>query len=323
MGICKLYYRIACYLKTKPKALNKEKLEVLASKYRPYAYIGDRRSLQSFVKKEAEELGMEPTEWFNTRDWVKNSGAFPDFVLAWESHKPLGNGALLELKDAKGEGIASFNSELPSARKRLSELPEMVRKAVSRYEEKRNCRGVEERDCFYLVRTSSESFKNCRLSIVQGTFFETLPNPELIASMFRDLFKQAGVPENVAKEAMQYLFRMDRSEIAKSRHIEKASVKPRLRIMSEIEKEGNPHTYEEIPGGTFNLIVQSPQQGDFQRAKAQEWIIEQFKQDEVESSMDERSIRLNGECDIICDTKIINHKRNGKHIVVQYHILKK
>jgi hypothetical protein len=148
MGVCKLFFRIAHYLHENPHQLASASLEDIAAQYRPYAYIGARKHLREFVQERAQEVGIDPAKWFGTKKWQSNSGAFPDFVLACEPHSPLGNGALLELKDSAGDQIASFNSTLPSARKHISRLTKMVRTAVQNYESKRGCACPDERDCF-------------------------------------------------------------------------------------------------------------------------------------------------------------------------------
>ena len=105
MGICKLFFRIAHYLNENLDQLAKASLEDIAAQYRPYAYIGARESLHEFVQEQAQEVGIDPAQWFDTNEWQKDSGAFPDFVLACEPHSPLGNGALLELKDSAGDRL--------------------------------------------------------------------------------------------------------------------------------------------------------------------------------------------------------------------------
>jgi hypothetical protein len=246
MGVCKLFFRIAHYLHENPHQLASASLEDIAAQYRPYAYIGARESLHEFVQEQAQEVGIDPAQWFGTKKWQSDSGAFPDFVLACEPHSPLGNGALLELKDSADDQIASFNSTLPSARKRISRLTKMVQTAVQNYESERGCACPDERDCFYLVRTKNKYPDTCRLSVVQGTFFETIPNQELLKSLWKDLLKQAGVPAEQHMEILDYLAKLERNEVAKSRRIERAAIKPRLRIMSEVVADANPHKYQEI-----------------------------------------------------------------------------
>jgi len=87
----------------------------------------------------------------------------------------------------------------------------------------------------------------------------------------------------------------DQTIIAKSQIIEKASVRPRLRIMAEVHPEGNPHGkfYPEITEGSFNLILQSSPE---------------VKKLEKEISTNIPEI----------DVFSIFHKRNGEHRVFQF-----
>lgn len=94
-----------------------------------------------------------------------------------------------------------------------------------------------------------------RVSLVEGTFFETLPTSDLLREVWRQLLLESGLPMEKTEEVVANLGSLGREEIAISRHISGASIKPRLRIMSEVEKEGNPHTYGEIPARTVNLVV--------------------------------------------------------------------
>ena len=86
----------------------------------------------------------------------------------------------------------------------------------------------------------------------------------------------------------------DQTIIAASQTIEKASVRPRLRIMAEVHTEGNPHSshYPEILERTVNLIIQASSYeetiSDLIFAKAPS--IKKFT---------------------------IQHKRNGEHMVFQ------
>lgn len=164
MGVFRLYAEIADHLLEQPDRLTEQSLDEIAAVYSPYAYIGNRHSLQQAVIRDAERLrgcsnapATQETErlaawWFGRRRWRADSGAFPDFVLAWEGTGVLGDGALLELKDSRGASIASFNSTLPTARKSLGNLTPLVVESVLRYE---TCfsKGSDWRDCFYFVRT--------------------------------------------------------------------------------------------------------------------------------------------------------------------------
>jgi hypothetical protein len=52
---------------------------------------------------------------------------------------------------------------------------------------------------------------------VQGTFFETIPNQELLKSLWKDLLEQSGVPIEQHEEILDYLAKLERNEVAKSR----------------------------------------------------------------------------------------------------------
>jgi len=318
MGVCKLFFRIAHYLHENPHQLASASLEDIAAQYRPYAYIGARESLHEFVQEQAQEVGIDPAQWFGTKKWQSDSGAFPDFVLACEPHSPLGNGALLELKDSAGNQIASFNSTLPSARKHISRLTKMVRTAVQNYESKRGCACPDERDCFYLVRTKNKYPDTCRLSVVQGTFFETIPNQELLKSLWKDLLKQAGVPAEQHMEILDYLAKLERNEVAKSRRIKRAAIKPRLRIMSEVVADANPHKYREIGERTVNLILKAPSEGG--RESLERWILHCFSTDNLPAkpvSDDVFVVSDDSGCQVNCRIAWVEHKLNGLHLVVQ------
>ena len=318
MGVCKLFFRIAHYLNENPHQLASASLEDIAAQYRPYAYIGARESLHEFVQEQAQEVGIDPAQWFGTKKWQSDSGAFPDFVLACEPHSPLGNGALLELKDSAGDQIASFNSTLPSARKRISRLTKMVQTAVQNYESERGCACPDERDCFYLVRTKNKYPDTCRLSVVQGTFFETIPNQELLKSLWKDLLKQAGVPAEQHMEILDYLAKLERNEVAKSRRIERAAIKPRLRIMSEVVADANPHKYQEIRERTVNLILKAPSEGG--RESLERWILHCFSTDNLLAkpvSDDVFVVSDDSGCQVNCRIAWVEHKLNGLHLVFQ------
>ncbi len=77
--------------------------------------------------------------------------------------------------------------------------------------------------------------------------------------------------------------------------IEKASVKPRLRIMAEVHIEGNPHShfYPEISERSLNLIIKSD-----------------LYEKEIEDRISQKLPAIK--------KFTIQHKRNGEHIVFQF-----
>jgi hypothetical protein len=276
------------------------------------AYIDNRRDAK-------EKYGFDFWSGFDI-DQLKRKGIskellysaswqFPDFLFKTrKGREGFIGGSLLELKDSKGGNIASFNSTIPTKYKTLEEIDVINgNNLVSRIAKVKdgdlafNKRYLKyERRCFYFVRTHKENKKKVKVSIVDGSFFETVPKEHLFYQMFMNVLrthlekKKIKIhPETLqkAKEALSHL--TDQTIIASSQIIEKASVKPRLRIMAEVHPDGNPHNYPEIIEGSFNLILQSSPQVQ----KLKEVICAHIPEIEVFS---------------------IYHKRNGEHVVFQF-----
>jgi len=252
--------------------------------------------------------------------WLKNQGIekrllysqsqqFPDFLFKVKKQRErYVGGSLVELKDSKGGNIASFNSTIPTKYKTLEEIDvingnKLVSKIASVVDDKlaRDKQYFKfERKCLYFIRTRKGSNK-VKVSIVDGSFFETVPKEHLFYQMFLKVLrghierKKIEIPRQTLNEIEEALSHItDQTIIAQSQIIEKASVRPRLRIMAEVHPEGNPHSkfYPEITEGSFNLILQSSPE---------------TKQLEKEISTEIPEI----------EAFSIFHKRNGEHIVFQ------
>jgi len=260
--------------------------------------------------------------WSNlNKSWLKSQGIdkrllyskseqFPDFLfkaISYEDKLICGN--LLELKDSKSGGIASFNSTLPTKYKSLEEIDVINgTNLVSRICAIKDGELAQtenyyahQRRVFYLVRTHRDGEK-VKISIIDASFFETIPKEHLIYQMFLNVLrahlqrKEITIPPETLKqveEALSYI--TDQTIIAASQIIKGASVRPCLRIMAEVHPEGNPHSpfYPEISEGSFNLILQaSPSTKQLEK-------------------------KLRSE---ISDLEVfsVHHKRNGEHIVFQY-----
>jgi hypothetical protein len=238
------------------------------------------------------------------------SQQFPDFLFKVRKcgEKYIG-GSLMELKDSRGGNVASFNSTVPTKRKSLEEIDIINgNNLVSRIATIKDGEPTasesylkHERGCFYLIRTHKESNK-VKVSIVDGSFFETVSKEHLFYQMFLNVLrkhmekKKIEFPKETlekVEEALSYI--TDQTIIASSQIIKGASVRPRLRIMAEVHPEGNPHSkfYPEITEGSFNLILQSS--ADLK--KIEEELSAQIPEIEIFS---------------------IHHKRNGEHRVFQF-----
>ncbi|MEM3147196.1 MAG: hypothetical protein QXY94_06565 [Archaeoglobaceae archaeon] len=359
MGILRLYATLVQSLCNQPNDATRKSLDGLASAYRDFAYIGSRRSLRTVVLEQAESLHQRlsaideqfwqeaaqkhlkllrrlkecqkksnaekvATAWYGRRDWAKDSGVFPDFVLALDNTQTFGNGAILELKDSDGSTIASFNSTIPTRFKSLTEVGEimnskMVEEAVWIYDFPHSLAEdylSKERHCFYLIRTHRHSQEQVRISLVEGSFFETLPKRELLQRVWEQILNESGVPEEQKQQLLPLLAQLEQSLIARSRHIEGASVKPRFRIMAEVESEANIHLYPEIAPRTVNLVIKREQTYDW------EWLQKAFSADRVDvvvTPKGNQAILEVRETTLLCCFSIW-HLRNGEHWCLQWQL---
>jgi hypothetical protein len=240
------------------------------------------------------------------------SEMFPDFLFkVRRMNSGFTCGSLLELKDSESGNVASFNSTIPTRFKSLEEVDIVNGKSlVSRIASIKD--GVVDytksnyytfdRHCFYLVRTHRCNGRRVKLSVVDGSFFETVPKEHLFHQLFLQVLrnhiakKQLKISEDVLRQVENTLaYITDQTIIASSRIIEGASIRPRLRIMAEVHSEGNPHSshYPEIVENSFNLILKAtPEVGELERELPQ---------------------RIHG-----IRVFKIHHKRNGPHVVFQF-----
>jgi hypothetical protein len=284
-----------------------------------FAYIDNRRDAKG---KYGYDFWIVTKNWFEDEkqfvSWIKSrvnekllyskSEQFPDFLFKTRKYADeLICGSLLELKDSKGGSVASFNSTLPTRYKSLEEIDvingtNLVSRIASIIDGALSSESgyrTFERRCFYLVRTHADKEEKVKLSVVDGSFFETVPKDHLIYQMFLNILrahlKKKGIkipPDtlNQIEKALSHV--TDQTIIAASQIIEKASVRPRLRIMAEVHSEGNPHSnfYPEISERSINLIIEA-------------------------SSYEEKLTKIVSQKMPEVEIFTIHHKRNGKHVV--------
>lgn len=277
------------------------------------AYIDNRRDAK-------EKYGFDLWKGYNLESLRKHgiekrllyseSQQFPDFLFKVKKKaRMFEGGSLMELKDSKGGSISSFNSTIPTKSKTLEEIDvingnNLVSKIAGfidgEFALDENYFKFE-RKCFYLARTQRGN-ERVKVSIIDGAFFETVPKEHLFYQMLLNVYrrhlekKNIKIPKETLEQVKEALACInDQTIIASSQIIEKASIRPRLRIMAEVHPEGNPHStyYPEIIEGSFNLILQS---------------IAETKQLKEEIPRRVSGIKVFS----------IFHKRNGEHIVFQY-----
>ncbi len=288
-----------------------------------FAYIDNRRDANGKYGYDLWGIAKnrcEDKEQFVS--WIKSKGItekllyskseqFPDFIFKVRKHAgKLICGSLLELKDSKGGSIASFNSTLPTKYKSLEEIDvingkNLVSRVASIIDGELSSESfyhTYERRCFYLVRTHAGKDDKVKISVVDGSFFETVPKDHLIYQMFLNILrlhlekKEIKIPPDTLNQIEKALSHVtDQTIIAASQVIEKASVRPRLRIMAEVHSEGNPHSsfYPEISERSINLIIEA-------------------------SSYEQKLARIISQKIPEIEIFTIHHKRNGEHVVFQY-----
>ena len=277
------------------------------------AYVDNRRDAKrkyGFDFWRGVSVDRLKVQGIEKRLLYSESQQFPDFLFkARKCGEKYVGGSLMELKDSKGGNVASFNSTIPTKRKSLEEI-EIINgnNLVSRIATIKDGEPTasesylkHERVCFYFIRTHKESEK-VKISIVDGSFFETVSKEHLFYQMFLNVLrrhmekKKIEFPKETLEKVEEALSHItDQTIIASSQIIEGASVRPRLRIMAEVHPEGNPHStfYPEITEGSFNLILQAS--ADVK--KIEEKLSAQIPEIEIFS---------------------IHHKRNGEHRVFQF-----
>lgn len=286
---------------------------VLKVSARNLAYIDNRREAKAkygydfwegFDESALKLAGIKKTLLYS------QSAQFPDFIFKLRRRENrLTCGSLLELKDSKGGSISSFNSTLPTKSKSLEEVDTVNGKPlVSKITSIKDGQLAKVADChtyqrksFYLIRTHGDDDR-VKVSLVDGSFFETIPKDHLIYQMFLKVLqdhinkKDIKVSTERLTEFQGLLSHItDQTIIASSQNIDKASVRPRLRIMAEVHSEGNPHSsfYPQILEGSFNLIIQKPL---FTKELEEKLHLEASQAKKL----------------------TIHHKRNGEHIVFQF-----
>ncbi len=361
MGVLKFFTSVIHVLHADPESATGIGLDELAANAKQFSYIGNRKTLNSLVRQEADELlqrvraisdkrletlkDTEPAlvetvrvikskasrqgfdiagDWLG-REWEKDSGVFPDFILALDDTATFGNGALLELKDSKGDSIASFNSTIPTRLKSLRDVQHisgknLVPNATRLYDFPLSADPqylVRKRLCFYLIRTQAKNGDKVRISLVEGSFFETLPKEELLAQVWDQVLEACGVTSAERPHIVESLASLEQTEIVRSREIRGASIKPRLRLMAEVHDDARLHAYSEIKPRTLNLVIK--RERGFDETSLQKEFAKEGIQAEVVADGSAKFLLLSeGRDKIKLRYFVILHKRNGEHIVLQY-----
>jgi len=194
-----------------------------------------------------------------------NVGAFPDLAIRVNrDRRVFTGGELLELKDSKSMNVSSFNSTIPTGFKKIETLLEEQPGIQIQMENVGDfIHALPVRDVFYLVRGKKSSKKDpaevVKVCLVHGKFFETVDPRDLIRKAFSQIVEErfgtsgTAIP-TTAKDEFLSAFD-DHHSFAQTRHVEKASVNVRFRIMTEVNSAGNILKYKDISDNTLSFLA--------------------------------------------------------------------
>jgi hypothetical protein len=229
----------------------------------PYSIYHFFKSLINNKKYFSEIEKLEDFPFDNTMLACKNAGQFPDLAIRLNVDNQLFTGGeLIELKDSQSYNVSSFNSTIPTGQKDIEKLIKSVNSSIKKQMEEagNNISSLKYRDVYYLIRGKQK--EKIKITLVHGSFFETVNSEELISQSFEKALEETISKHNIdlnedTKSILLTLF-SEQESFSKVRSIDKASVKLRFRIMTEVKAEGNilnKNQYPEIDDNTINLVV--------------------------------------------------------------------
>jgi hypothetical protein len=193
----------------------------------------------------------------------RSSGQFPDMAIRITPQPALfSGGELIELKDSGSYSIASFNSTIPTGTKEITSIIHGHSSSIKRQMEAAgdDLYALPFRDVYYLIRGQYKG--KMKVLLVHGSFFETIAVEELISQSFRlvleERLQESDLHVDDEIKALLVKLFSEQASFRKVRNIEKASVKLRFRIMTEVKAEGNilnEKKYPDILDDTLNLVV--------------------------------------------------------------------
>jgi len=188
-----------------------------------------------------------------------NKGKFPDLAIKLnKDRKTFTGGELIELKDSESYSVSSFNSTIPSGEKEISKIIGTGNSKIKKQMEEAgdSILSLPKRDVYYLVR--GRKTDSMKVVLVHGSFFETVNTHDLISKSFSQVLNerinQSGI--TVATEIKELLSDVfsEQENFSRVREVEKASVKLRFRIMTEVKAEGNILNNEQYPQVLDNTL---------------------------------------------------------------------
>lgn len=221
----------------------------------------------------------------------QNKGQFPDLAIKLSSNNSLFTGGeLIELKDSDSYTVSSFNSTIPTGYKEIEKVIKGENSIIRRQMEDagNNIYSLPIREVFYLVRGKNKKKASQKIALIHGSFFETIQTKDLISLSFSQVLNERLAESNLKitpkfKELLTSMF-SEQKNFSKVRNVDKASVKLRFRIMTEVKAEGNilnKKKYPEILDNTLNFVL--PYHSETDKEIALQKMAEVFTKKEIKS----------------------------------------
>lgn len=195
----------------------------------------------------------------------ENAGQFPDLAIKLNKSNDLFTGGeLIELKDSDTYTVSSFNSTIPTGKKDIAKIIKRDNSIVKQQMEKAgdDIFSLPVRDVYYLVRGKNKKKLVQKIALIHGSFFETIQSKDLISQSFSQVLNERLMESGLTitpemKHLLTTIF-SEQESFSKVRTVDKASVKLRFRVMTEVKAEGNilnTAKYPEILDNTLNLVL--------------------------------------------------------------------
>lgn len=243
-----------------------------------------------------------------------NKGKFPDLAIKLNrGDSQFTGGELIELKDSKTYGVASFNSTTPTGEKDIEKLTagreNIIRTQMQ--EAGNDILSLPIRQVFYLIRGRKQS--NVKVCLTHGKFFETVPVSTLISESFAQALEERlnELGETLSASMRQKLLGLfsEQQTFSKTRNVDDASVRLRFRIMTEVKAGANilnPNQYPQIRDNTLNFGVPCHNEADQNRLHSQMKIV--FKE--------MNCTRLFAQMEVF----VLQHHFNGNFLIFSMHL---
>ncbi len=194
--------------------------------------------------------------------YARSGRGFPNFSIKVNGEKSVFTGGeMVKIKNRNKYLIAPFKSSIPVGRIDIKDfLNYPPNQIIKRQMENAgdDVFSLEEREVYYLVR--GRKGKAQKICLVHGSFFETISTKELIRQSFKQVLdenlERADIPSEL-RTRLDGVF-SEQEGFSRVRNVDKASVKLRFRVMTEVKPEGNilnPNQYPVIKDNTLNLVV--------------------------------------------------------------------